>query len=144
LTSDLGDGSKARWLSFKTISNEHWYSGKTVLIGDSAHTSHFSVGMGTTLAIDDAIALADNLRRHDNNLELALKSYETQRIAESLPVLVGAHYSERWFENISRYMDLAPQQLGVLFGARRSPITQILPPRVSYALLAAKRRVGLG
>jgi 2-polyprenyl-6-methoxyphenol hydroxylase-like FAD-dependent oxidoreductase len=144
LTSDLGDGSKARWLSFKTISNEHWYSGKIVLIGDSAHTSHFSVGMGTTLAIDDAIVLADNLHRHGNNLELALKSYETQRIAESLPVLVGARYSERWFENISRYMDLAPQQLSVLFGARRSPITQVLPPRVSYALLAAKRHVGLG
>ena len=142
LTSDLGDGSKARWLSFKTISNEHWHSGKIVLIGDSARTSHFSMGMGTTLAIEDAIALADNLHRHDD-LELALKSYERLRIAESLPVLIGARYSERWFENISRYMDLEPQQLGVLFGARRSPITPLLPPRVSYALLLAAKRLAI-
>ena len=142
LTSDLGDGSKARWLSFKTISNEHWHSGKIVLIGDSAHASHFSMGMGTTLAIEDAIALAENLNRHDD-LELALKSYERRRIAESLPVLIGARYSERWFENISRYMDLEPQQLGVLFGARRSPITALLPPRVSYALLLAAKRLAI-
>jgi 2-polyprenyl-6-methoxyphenol hydroxylase-like FAD-dependent oxidoreductase len=148
LTSDLGDGSKARWLSFKTVSNERWHSGKIVLIGDSAHSSHFSVGMGTTLAIEDAVALADNLHRHDD-LELALESYERRRIAESLPILTGARYSERWFENISRYMDLSPRQLGVLFGARRSPITPLLPPRVSYALLTAKRlassmRSGIG
>ena len=142
LTSDLGDGSKARWLSFKTISNEHWHSGKIVLIGDSARTSHFSIGMGTTLAIEDAIALADNLDRYDD-LELALESYEKRRIAESLPVLAGARYSERWFENISRYMDLEPQQLGVLFGARRSPITPLLPPRVSYALLLAAKRLAI-
>ena len=142
LTSDLGDGSKARWLSYKTISNKHWHSGNIVLIGDSAHTSHFSIGMGTTLAIEDAIALADNLHRRDD-LELALKSYESRRIAESLPVLIGARYSERWFENISRYMDLEPHQLGVLFGARRSPITQVLPPRVSYALLLAANRLAI-
>jgi 2-polyprenyl-6-methoxyphenol hydroxylase-like FAD-dependent oxidoreductase len=142
LTSDLGDGSKARWLSFKTISNEHWYSGKIVLIGDSAHTSHFSIGMGTTLAIEDAIALTDNLHRHDD-LEFALKSYESQRMAESLPVLIGARYSERWLENVSRYMDLEPQQLAVLFGARRSPITPLLPPRVAYALLQAAKRLTL-
>ena len=142
LTGDLGDGSKARWLSFKTIRNEHWHSGKIVLIGDSAHASHFSMGMGTTLAIEDAIALAENLNRHDD-VELALKSYEGQRIAESFPVLVGARYSERWFENISRYMDLEPQQLGVLFGARRSPITALLPPRVSCALLLAAKRLAI-
>ncbi|MGD0703044.1 MAG: FAD-dependent monooxygenase [Trebonia sp.] len=142
LTSDLGDGSKARWLSFKTISNEHWHSGEIVLIGDSAHTSHFSMGMGTTLAIEDAIALADHLHRHDD-IESALKAYGRQRIAESLPVLIAARYSERWFENISRYMDLKPRQLGVLFGARRSPITQLLPPRVSYALLLAARRIAI-
>ncbi len=142
LSSDLGDGSKARWLSFKTITNERWHSGKIVLIGDSAHTAHFSIGMGTTLAIEDGIALADSLHRHDH-LELALKSYERQRIAESLPVLIGARYSERWFENISRYMDLEPQQLGALFGARRSPITPLLPPRVSYALLLAVKRLAI-
>ena len=142
LTSDLGDGNKARWVSFRTISNEHWHADKIVLIGDSAHTSHFSIGMGTTLAIEDAIALADNLHRHDD-LELALQSYERQRIAESLPILIAARYSEQWFESISRYMELDPQQLGVLFGARRSPITLLLPPRVSYALVLAAKRLAI-
>jgi 2-polyprenyl-6-methoxyphenol hydroxylase-like FAD-dependent oxidoreductase len=142
LTSDLGGGSKARWLNFKAISNEHWHSGKIVLIGDSAHTSHHSIGMGTTLAIEDAIALADHLHRHDD-IESALKSYEKQRIAESIPVLTAARCSQRWFENLPRYMDLEPRQLGVLFGARRSPITQFLPPRVSYALLLAAKRLAM-
>jgi 2-polyprenyl-6-methoxyphenol hydroxylase-like FAD-dependent oxidoreductase len=56
----LGDGSKTRWASFRTISNGHWHSGNVVLAGDSAHTANFTIGMGTTLAIGDAIALAES------------------------------------------------------------------------------------
>ena len=73
LIGNLGDGTEARWLNFRTISNPRWHSGKVVLIGDSAHTAHFAIGMGTTLAIEDAIVLADSLHKHSNT-ELAFQS----------------------------------------------------------------------
>ena len=63
LLGDLGDGTKARWLNFRTMSNQRWYSGNVVLAGDSAHTAHFSIGMGTTLALEDAMVLADSLHQ---------------------------------------------------------------------------------
>ena len=63
LTSRFTDGSEARWQNFRTVRNERWHDGRVALVGDSAHTAHFSVGLGTTLAIDDVIALAEQLRR---------------------------------------------------------------------------------
>ena len=66
LLADLGDGTRARWLNFRTVSNQHWYSGNVVLAGDSAHTTHFTIGMGTTLALKDVIVLADSLHQYAN------------------------------------------------------------------------------
>jgi 2-polyprenyl-6-methoxyphenol hydroxylase-like FAD-dependent oxidoreductase len=140
LIGELGDGNKARWLNFRTISNEHWYSGKIVLVGDSAHTAHFAIGMGMALAIEDAVVLADNLHQH-SDIELALQSYERRRQAELLPILAGARYSARWFEEISRYIDRNPRQFGVLLYARRSPLIALLPPIVSYLLCRAAERI---
>lgn len=133
LIGELGDGSQARWLNFRTITNPSWHSGNVVLLGDSARTAHFSVGMGTTLAIADAIALADSLHQHAD-LELALRSYEERRQAEMLPTLTDARFSCRWFENITRYTGLGPQRFGLLLYARRSPLVAALPPVVCYAL----------
>jgi 2-polyprenyl-6-methoxyphenol hydroxylase-like FAD-dependent oxidoreductase len=142
LLADPGDGTKARWLNFRTVSNQHWYSGNVVLVGDSAHTTHFAVGMGTLLALEDVIVLADSLHQHAN-LEAALQAYETRRQAELLPVLTEAHFNARWFENVSRYIDLRPRQFEKLFHGRRSPIIAVLPPRLSYLLLQAASRVSL-
>jgi 2-polyprenyl-6-methoxyphenol hydroxylase-like FAD-dependent oxidoreductase len=140
LIGELGDGSKARWLNFRTISNRHWHSGNIVLVGDSAHTAHYSIGMGTTLAIGDAIVLANNLHQH-NDMETALLSYERQRQHELLPTLAEARCSALWFVNIARYTGLSPRQFGVLLYARRSPLIAILPPIVSYLLRRAAERV---
>jgi 2-polyprenyl-6-methoxyphenol hydroxylase-like FAD-dependent oxidoreductase len=140
LIGDLGDGTKARWLNFRTISNPRWHSGKVVLVGDSAHTAHFAIGMGTTLAIEDAIVLADSLHNHSNT-ELAFQSYEQQRKAEMLTTLTEARWSARWFENLSRYIDRRPQQFGALIHARRSPLIALLPPIVSYLLCAGANRM---
>lgn len=142
LLGDLGDGTKARWLNFRTVSNQHWYSGNVVLAGDSAHTAHFSIGMGTTLALEDVIVLEDSLHEHAN-LEAAFQSYETRRQAELLPILTEARTSARWFEDISRYIDLKPRQFAALFHARRSPIIAVSPPRVSYLLLQAASRISV-
>ena len=139
LIADLADGSKAPWLNFKIISNERWHTGNIVLVGDSAHTAHFSVGMGTTLAIEDAIALADSLHEHDD-LGQALRAYEKRRQAELAPVLAEARCSANWLENISRYIDRKPRQFAVLLYARRSPLTAVLPPVASYVLRCAIER----
>lgn len=142
LLGDLGDGTKARWLNFRTISNQHWYAGNVVLAGDSAHTAHFAIGMGTTLALEDVIVLADSLQQHAN-LEAGLQSYETRRQAELLPILTEARFSARWFEDISRYIDLKPRRFEALFHARRSPIIAVLPPSLSYLLLQAASRISV-
>jgi anthraniloyl-CoA monooxygenase len=81
LIGTLGDGSKARWASFRTITNDHWHSGNVVLAGDSAHTANFTIGMGATLAIGDAIALADSLR-DQGDIKSALTRYAARRKAE--------------------------------------------------------------
>jgi 2-polyprenyl-6-methoxyphenol hydroxylase-like FAD-dependent oxidoreductase len=140
LIGELGDGSKARWLNFRNISNRSWHSGNVVLLGDSAHTTHFAIGMGTTLAVADAIVLADSLHQQQD-LELALRSYEERRRAEMQPLLSDARCSARWFENINRYIDLKPQRFQLLLYARRSPIIAVLPPFVSYALYRVVSRI---
>jgi 2-polyprenyl-6-methoxyphenol hydroxylase-like FAD-dependent oxidoreductase len=140
LIGELGDGSKARWLNFRNISNRSWHSGNVVLVGDSAHTTHFAIGMGTTLAVADAIVLADSLHQQQD-LELALRSYEERRRAEMQPLLSDARCSARWFENINRYVDLKPQRFQLLLYARRSPIIAVLPPFVSYALYRVVSRI---
>jgi 2-polyprenyl-6-methoxyphenol hydroxylase-like FAD-dependent oxidoreductase len=140
LIGDLGDGTRARWLNFRTISNLRWHSGKVVLAGDSAHTAHFAIGMGTTLAIEDAIVLADSLHEHSNT-ELAFQSYEQQRKAEMLTTLTEARWSARWFENLPRYIDRKPHQFSALIHARRSPLIALLPPIVSCLLCTGADRM---
>jgi 2-polyprenyl-6-methoxyphenol hydroxylase-like FAD-dependent oxidoreductase len=140
LIGDLGDGTSARWLNFRTISNSCWHSGKVALIGDSAHTSHFAVGMGTTLAIEDAIVLVDRLSEHGAT-ESAFQSYERQRRAEMATTLAEARCSARWFENLPRYIDREPRQFGALIYGRRSPLVAVLPPTVSYLLRTTASRM---
>ena len=93
LVGTLGDGGKARWANFRTISNEQWHSGKVVLAGDSARTANFTIGMGTTLAIGDAIALAESLDGSaSGSLDAALTRYGKRRQAEIARILAEARY----------------------------------------------------
>jgi 2-polyprenyl-6-methoxyphenol hydroxylase-like FAD-dependent oxidoreductase len=140
LIGELGDGSTARWLNFKTVSNEHWHSGRVVLVGDSARTAHFSVGMGTRLALEDVMLLADLLHR-EAELGTALESYQRQRKNEVAATLAEAHCSARWLENVDRYARLRPQQFGVLLYARRSPLVAVLPPRLAYRLRQGAQQI---
>lgn len=142
LMGQFGDEANARWLSFRNVSNRRWHHGKVVLAGDSARTTHFTIGQGTRLAMEDAIALAENVRRHDH-LEIALGSYERQRRAEIRHTQADARLSGQWFENISRYIDLEPRQFNELLHARRSPLLPLLPPRLFYHLNRASREVGV-
>jgi 2-polyprenyl-6-methoxyphenol hydroxylase-like FAD-dependent oxidoreductase len=139
LGQDLRDAS-AGWLNFRTVANRRWYDGNIVLAGDAAHTTHYTIGSGTTLAIEDAIALADNLQKHGEQ-KLALESYERQRKTALLGPQSDARFSARWFENISRYAGLEPYEFSALLHGRRSPLLPYLPPHLYYRLHQATEEV---
>src|SRR5205823_1615100 len=98
--------NRSIWRTFPTVTNESWHHGNVVLIGDAAHTAHFSIGSGTKLAMEDAIALARELTRPDASLSDALERYEAERITESLRLQNAARNSMEWFENVRRYIKL--------------------------------------
>ena len=129
----LGDRA-ARWLNFRTVSNENWHVGNVVLLGDSARTVHFSVGMGTVFAVQDAVTLADSLQE-PGDLEAALQSYEQQRKRKLKPRLLEAEFSRRWLENVSENITMNPRHFGVLLYSRRSPLVHALPTGLSYLLI---------
>ena len=93
------------WLRFARVSNRCWHRGHVVLVGDAAHTAHFSIGSGTKLAMEDAIALARILDEGGT-----LESYEAERRTEALRLQNAARNSMEWFENVRRYLSLPPEQ----------------------------------
>jgi anthraniloyl-CoA monooxygenase len=96
------------WQRFTRVRNEAWAHQNIVLIGDAAHTAHFSIGSGTKLALEDAIVLARELAAHP--LEQALQAYQDQRMTEALKLQNAARNSMEWFENVRRYVHLEPEQ----------------------------------
>lgn len=137
-------GEQMPWLSFQTLANRSWHDGRIVLMGDAAHTTHFTIGSGTCLAIEDAIALASRLQGSDP-LEEALRAYEVERRAALVGPQRDACYSERWFENVPRYIDLEAPEFAALLNLRFSRALARLPPRAYLRLeRAAKRLPGLG
>jgi len=140
LVGQAGVRACARWSNFRTVTNQRWHDDKIVLTGDAAHTTHYSIGWGTKLAIEDAIALADSVHHH-GTLKLALNSYEKQRQAELLKPQSDARFSAQWFENILRYIDLEPDQFAMLLHGRRSPLLPHIPPQLYCLLLRATEEV---
>jgi len=133
------DGA-ARWLTFRTLTNRTWHRGNLVLLGDAAHTTHYSIGAGTTLALEDAISLARALREHAD-LETALTRYGRERRAELLPVQSAARHSAQWYENLPRYIGLPPAQMFALLGQRHSPLLPYVPPQLYYRIDRAAGRL---
>jgi anthraniloyl-CoA monooxygenase len=103
LINQMRSVDKLPWHNFRLVSNNNWYHDNVVLIGDAAHTTHFSIGSGTKLAIGDAIALAAKLEEHED-LDSALGSYEAKRRAEVIPIQRNAACSMRWLENVADYI----------------------------------------
>jgi anthraniloyl-CoA monooxygenase len=99
----------AMWINFRRISCERWSHGNVVLLGDAAHTAHFSIGSGTKLAFEDAIDLADELHR-SKPLAQALEDYQELRRVEVLRLQSTARNSTEWFENVERYLHFDPIQ----------------------------------
>jgi anthraniloyl-CoA monooxygenase len=100
----------AAWLNFRRIKCDRWSNGNVILLGDAAHTAHFSVGSGTKLALEDAIKLAEVLNRPGLSLESALDEYVAERNLEVLKLQNSARNSTEWFETLHRYLHFEPLQ----------------------------------
>jgi 2-polyprenyl-6-methoxyphenol hydroxylase-like FAD-dependent oxidoreductase len=124
---------RAPWLSFRTVHNERWHRGKVVLMGDAAHTTHFTIGSGTKLAIEDAIGLAGKLHEH-GDITSAFEEYEEERQAALLLPQREARNSAQWFEDVPRYIGLEAHQFASLLHHRRSPLLARISPRRYYQL----------
>ncbi|MFL6665387.1 MAG: bifunctional salicylyl-CoA 5-hydroxylase/oxidoreductase [Rhizobacter sp.] len=108
----------AQWIRFPRVVCETWIhpaggaNGRTpvVLMGDAAHTAHFSIGSGTKLAVEDAIDLAGSLQADPVDVTAALQAYEARRSVEVLKIQNAARNSTEWFENVERHARLPPEQ----------------------------------
>ena len=99
----------AVWMQFPRVICETWYHENLVLMGDAAATGHFSIGSGTRLALDSAIALADYLHS-EPTLAGAFQRYQDERRVEVLRLQSAARNSLEWFEEVERYLDMPPLQ----------------------------------
>lgn len=112
----------AVWMNFPRVICDRWYHENVVLMGDAAATGHFSIGSGTRLALDSAIALADYLHS-EPDLPRAFERYQEERRIEVLRLQSAARNSLEWFEEVERYLDLDPIQF-------------------TYSLLTRSQRIG--
>src|SRR6266571_1256839 len=110
---DLGGAAllsnNSKWISFPALKTSHWHHQNIVLLGDAVHTAHFSIGSGTKLAMEDAIALATAIEQHAD-LETALNEYELERKPVVEIFQDAAQVSQAYFETIKRYLGLEPMQ----------------------------------
>lgn len=100
--------NNSKWITFTTVRNEHWSHGNVVLVGDAAHTAHFSIGSGTKLALEDSLALAATLHEQPD-VASALEAYERERRPVVQSLQRAAQASLEWFENIGQYADQDPE-----------------------------------
>ncbi|WP_170026520.1 FAD-dependent monooxygenase [Actinomadura oligospora] len=139
-------GDRARWSRFTVVTNRRWSDGNTVLLGDAAHTAHFTVGSGTKLALEDAIALASALAAHPDRTE-AFAAYERARRGPVERTQRLAFPSMRWWESFGRRLDLPPEEFGLHFLTRTAAMTHAAlrrrcPDRLAEAEAAYRRAAG--
>ena len=109
LLSNAAHRASSPWVNFVRVRNEKWFHDNIVLIGDAAHSAHFSIGSGTKLAMEDAIALARCLSE-SGDLQVSLDTYQNERMTEALRLQNAARNSMEWFEHVKRYIHLPPDQ----------------------------------
>jgi 2-polyprenyl-6-methoxyphenol hydroxylase-like FAD-dependent oxidoreductase len=105
------------WRQFPIVHNQHWAADNCVLVGDALHTAHFSIGSGTRLAVEDAIAL-DRALAHSGNVGAALVAYEAARRPTLEKLVSGANGSATWYEHFAEHMRLAPVDFAMSYITR--------------------------
>jgi anthraniloyl-CoA monooxygenase len=128
-------GNRTRWTRFRTVRCDRWWSGRTVLLGDAAHTAHFSIGSGTKLAMEDAIGLVEALGTEPDTAS-AFGRYEATRrpAVERLQEL--ARRSQLWWESFPGRLQLPPERLMVAFMTRAGNVTLDRFAAISPAVVA--------
>ena len=121
--------NNSKWINFLLVKNKNWFFENVVLIGDALHTAHFSIGSGTKLAMEDAIALAESFQQ-TSTVNDALSNFAAKRAPVIHDYQAAAFESMVWFENALKYMHLTPLELAYVLMTRSG--------RVSYEDL--KRR----
>ena len=106
------------WRQFPIVHNDRWRVHNSVLLGDALHTAHFSIGSGTRLAMEDAIALEAALAAHSDNMGAALAAYETARPPILEKLVSGANGSALWYEHFAEHMKLAPADFAMSYATR--------------------------
>ncbi|GGU47512.1 salicylyl-CoA 5-hydroxylase [Streptomyces albospinus] len=114
--------NNSSWTAFRTVVNERWSHGRIVLLGDAAHTAHFSIGSGTKLAVEDALALAACLQEHPTVPD-ALTAYETERRPVVASTQRAARASLAWFEDLATYTGQPPHQFAFNLLTRSRRVT---------------------
>ncbi|MFD3480645.1 bifunctional salicylyl-CoA 5-hydroxylase/oxidoreductase [Streptomyces sp. NPDC058695] len=129
--------NKSAWTAFRTVVNEKWSHGNVVLVGDAAHTAHFSIGSGTKLAVEDALALAACLQEQPTTAE-ALAAYEAERRPVVASTQRAARASLEWFENLGLYLDQPSRQFAFNLLTRSRRVThdnlRLRDPRFTEAV----------
>ncbi|MGW4437051.1 bifunctional salicylyl-CoA 5-hydroxylase/oxidoreductase [Streptomyces sp. NPDC004596] len=114
--------NKSAWTTFRTVVNESWSHGDVVLLGDAAHTAHFSIGSGTKLAVEDALALAACVEEQPD-VPRALAAYEAERKPVVASTQRAARASLEWFENLGLYLGQPPRQFAFNLLTRSRRVT---------------------
>ena len=111
----------AVWIKFNRVLCERWFKDNIVLLGDAAHTAHFTIGSGTKLAMEDARALVNVLMSSDGDVPTRLARYQSEREIEALKLQSAARNRMTWFEHVDRYVHMEPDQFAfaVLTGSQR-------------------------
>jgi anthraniloyl-CoA monooxygenase len=114
--------NNSKWINFGTLRCQSWRHGNVVLLGDAAHTAHFSIGSGTKLAMEDALALAACLHEQPG-LDAALAAYEAERKPVVASTQRAAQASLEWFENLGQYTGQEPEQFAFNIMTRSRRVT---------------------
>ena len=128
--------NRSIWRSFPTVRCGKWHARNVVLVGDAAHTAHFSIGSGTKLAMEDVIVLRDALLS-TRDVPAALAAYEAQRRPEVLALQAAAQASLEWFEGTERYMNMRPAQLAYSLMTRSQRVSHASMHKRDAPLAAA-------
>ena len=110
--------NNSKWAPFRTVRNRSWHHRNLVLMGDAAHTAHFSVGSGTKMAMDDAIALAFSLEQSGGAIESTFAAYETERRPRVEAIQRASGPSLRWYEQFRHYWDFPAERFAFHFLTR--------------------------
>ncbi|PLP98504.1 FAD-dependent monooxygenase [Cupriavidus pauculus] len=130
------------WRQFPVILNANWHVGKQVLIGDALTSAHFSIGSGTRIAMEDAMALADAIVAHPDDVPAALEQYEAVRKPEKAKLISASEASYNWYERIREWMDVPTPHEFVFRFMTRTGRVDVERLRAQFPALMAELAAG--